>query len=109
MLAWPAPKPAATPSRSPRWRPGLPGRSAPWRCSARASRNRSPAGKSPSCTAARTAAVTPLRSRTGRRAVLVLMFLTPHIRGSRARQGNRHKARSPRIPRKCNNEKQFAA
>ena len=31
MLAWPAPKPAATPSRSPRWPPELPGRSAPWR------------------------------------------------------------------------------
>src|SRR6266571_2784606 len=32
MLAWPAPQPAATPSRSPRWPPERPGRSAPWLC-----------------------------------------------------------------------------
>jgi hypothetical protein len=41
-LAWPAPQPAAAPSPSSRWPPARPGRSAPWRRSARASHNRSP-------------------------------------------------------------------
>ncbi len=45
-LAGPAPKPAAALSRRRRWPIELPGRSGPWRCIARASRNRSsPAGR----------------------------------------------------------------
>src|SRR5258708_4769587 len=60
MPAWPAPRPAATPSRSPRWPPEPPGRSAPWRCTARASRNPPPpAGRRPA-RPARTAPGTPL-------------------------------------------------
>ena len=38
MLAWPEPKPAATPSWSPHWPTELPGRSAPWRCGDRVGR-----------------------------------------------------------------------
>ena len=47
-LALPTPRPAATPFRSPRWRPGPPARSGPWRRTAPVTRSRSPrAGRPP--------------------------------------------------------------
>jgi len=52
MGAWPAPQTNRNSfSVAPAGRPERPGRSAPWRCTARASRNRSPAAGRPSSTA----------------------------------------------------------
>ena len=59
MLASPPPRPAASPSRSPRWPPGPPARSGPWRRAAPVTRSRSPPTSRPPARPDRTAPVTP--------------------------------------------------